>query len=117
MPVPQPAPPAPPPPPVPRPLPRVLLGGVVAGFALAGALELGNVIAGRNCHIVIPGAVYRCAQPSARYLDRLIARYGIRTVINLRGVCDAAPWFLQQARATSGRGVSQEDLSFSANRL
>jgi hypothetical protein len=95
----------------------VLIRGILAGLAVAGALELFNVLAWRNCHTVIPGVLYRCAQPSAGDLERLIDQLHIRTVVNLRGVCDASPWFMRQARVTSERGVSQEDLAFSASRL
>src|SRR5262245_11359090 len=98
-------------------LPRSLVWGLVAGLGLAVVGESLNVLGGRNTHVVIPGVLYRCAQPSSSYLSQLIRKHGIRTVVNLRGICDSKPWFLDQARVTAELGVSQEDLAFSAGRL
>ncbi|HEY1860639.1 MAG TPA: tyrosine-protein phosphatase, partial [Gemmataceae bacterium] len=70
-----------------------------------------------NVHVVIPGEVYRSAQLSDKELDGLCAQYGIRTVINLRGCCNPAPWYLDECRATHRHGVNQEDIGFSAGRL
>jgi hypothetical protein len=89
----------------------------VAAAALAAGLYAYYVLLGPNFHTVIPGAVYRCAQPSAGRLEHLVRAYGIRTVINLRGCCDPLPWYIGQCSATNRLNVSQEDLSFSANRL
>src|SRR5437764_610649 len=63
-----------------RRLPRAALGGLLLGAALALGFEVVRVVAGPNVHVVIPGAVYRSAQPSARRLDDLIRTHGIRTV-------------------------------------
>ncbi len=38
-----------------------------------------------NFKVVVPGLVYRSAQPRAGQLDRWIHRYGIKTIVNLRG--------------------------------
>jgi hypothetical protein len=80
-------------------------------------LHAGYVLLGPNFHTVIPGAVYRCSQPSGATLERLVRSRGIRTVVNLRGCCDPLPWYLEQCRVTNRLGVSQEDLGFSAARL
>jgi len=61
--------------------------------------------------------VYRCSQPSGEDLDSRIEKYGIRTVINLRGNGNPSPWYLDECRATHRHDVSQEDLCFSAGRL
>jgi hypothetical protein len=75
------------------------------------------VLVGANFHTVIPGAVYRTAQPSAKRLKRLVHDYGVRTVINLRGCCDPLPWYLDQCVASNRLNLSQEDIPFSATRL
>jgi predicted protein tyrosine phosphatase len=72
---------------------------------------------GRNLHVVIPGRVYRSGQLSGSVLEEVIAKHGIRTVVNLRGCCDPLPWYLEEARATHHLEVAQEDVSFSAGRL
>jgi protein tyrosine phosphatase (PTP) superfamily phosphohydrolase (DUF442 family) len=90
---------------------------VLAVTAVPVGLETYRVTFGANFHVVIPGRVYRCAQPSAESLDRMIAAHGIRTVVNLRGNCDPFPWYLDEARTTHRHNVSQEDICFSAGRL
>ncbi|MGH9676971.1 MAG: tyrosine-protein phosphatase, partial [Candidatus Acidiferrum sp.] len=100
-----------------RPMLAMLLRGCVAGVVVTVALEAGNVLLGRNFHAVIPGAVYRCSQPSPDALISFIERQHIRTVVNLRGCCDPMPWYLEQCRITSNHDVSEEDISFSSGRL
>jgi hypothetical protein len=89
---------------------------VLAALALAAVLYAGYVLAGPNFHTVLPGLVYRCAQPSDEDLARLIRRYGIRTVVNLRGL-DTEPWYVAQSRVTNGLNVCEEDIGFSSGRL
>lgn len=93
------------------------LRGCVAGLALAVGLEALGTLAGRNFHTVIPGAVYRCSQPTPRGLEAMVRAHGIRTVINLRGCCDPELTYLDECRATCRLGVSQEDIGFSSGRL
>jgi hypothetical protein len=99
------------------PILAVALRGVVAGLFLAAAGEAVQVFIARNVHEVVPGRVYRCAQPSATALEAMIRRYGIHTVLNLRGCCDPAQWYLEECRATHERQVCQEDICMSAGRL
>jgi protein tyrosine phosphatase (PTP) superfamily phosphohydrolase (DUF442 family) len=84
---------------------------------LALAVEAGRVLFGRNCHTVLPGRVYRCAQLSGAALERTIHTLGIRSVVNLRGCCAAFPWYLAECRATHRADVAQEDICLSASRL
>src|SRR5687767_3841035 len=101
---PEPTPPAPPPDPAPPPRRRLsrralfkLAGGAVA---LGFTAEFLRVVAYTNVHAVIPGRVYRTAQLSADRLRAFIAEKGIRTVVNLRGVCPGMPWYLNECRCT-----------------
>jgi hypothetical protein len=100
-----------------RPLLRWTLRGTAAVLVLAAALYGGYVLVGPNFHTVIPGAIYRCAQPSAGQLERLVRRHGIHTVINLRGCCDPLGFYLDECRTTNRLNLSQEDIGLSANRL
>lgn len=94
---------------------RIVLGLIVLGIGL----EAARVLVGNNRHEVIPGRVYRSNQPNPRALQEFIRSHGIKTVINLRGHCpgDHTPWYRDEIRITSELGVSQEDITFSANRL
>src|SRR5262249_14085579 len=100
-----------------RPWLKRVLFGIAAAIALACGLETGRVLFGRNLHIVIPGRVYRCAQPSGAELERIVKQYGIRTVINLRGCSAAHPWYLEECRTTQQLEIAQEDICLSSGRL
>jgi protein tyrosine/serine phosphatase len=93
------------------------LRGAAAGAGLLAALYAGYVLLGTNFHTVIPGAVYRTAQPSPKRLERLVRDYGIRTIVNLRGCCDPYPWYVEECVASNRLNLSQEDIPFSATRL
>jgi hypothetical protein len=101
----------------PRPRRPVWLWGGVTGLVLALAVEVGDVLFGRNLHALIPGRVYRCAQQPGEGLARMVRELGIRTVVNLRGCCPSLPWYLDECRTTHRLNVSQEDVCLSSGRL
>lgn len=96
-----------------RAVPRL----VFAALLLAAAAEAARVFVGRNFHEVVPGRVYRCAQPSPEALEAMVKAHGIRTVINLRGCATPLSWYLDEGRATAALDLSQEDVSFSVYHL
>jgi len=91
--------------------------GAAAGLLLAGAAEAGSVLIGRNFHELVPGKVYRCAQPGRSDIRRAAEDYGVRTVINLRGCCPGTDWYDAECEATADLDLCQEDLTLSAGRL
>jgi hypothetical protein len=96
---------------------RRLLVAAVAVLLVAFGAEAGRVLFGDNTHTVLPGRVYRCAQPSPAQLEAAIQAHHIRTVVNLRGCCNPFPWYLDECRTTHRLGVCQEDVCLSAGRL
>jgi protein tyrosine phosphatase (PTP) superfamily phosphohydrolase (DUF442 family) len=70
----------------------------------------------RNKHVVIPGQVYRSAQMTPAQLERFVAENNIRTIVNLRGR-PFNDWYPLQVQLTQRLGISQEDVTTSANRL
>jgi hypothetical protein len=96
---------------------HALSGGAAVALLIAAGVEGYWVAFGGNVHEVIPGAVYRCSQPTPKRLEKLVRKYHIRTVVNLRGCCDPAKWYLVESRASARLDLSQEDLPFSAGRL
>jgi hypothetical protein len=100
-----------------RSLARVLVHGCLTGVLLALALHLGYILLGPNLHTVVPGRVYRSAQPTGPQLESLVHRLGIRTILNLNGCCDPLPWYIEEARASNHLNVSQVDVGLSAGRL
>jgi protein tyrosine/serine phosphatase len=93
------------------------IGLLFVGLFLVTGFEASRVFLGRNLHTVLPGRVYRCAQPSAGVLGSEVKAHGIRTVVNLRGCSFPLPWYLAESRATQALDVAQEDICFSAGRL
>lgn len=107
-----------------RALLRVLSAGGLTGLLVAVGVQIYRVALGGNVHEVIPGVVYRSSHPSPARLEALVAKYHIRTVVNLRGCCESGPIrrdtkssYLDESRATVRLDLSQEDLPFSAGRL
>lgn len=100
-----------------RPLWRSALLGVAAGLAVAFLGEAVRVLVLGNFHAVIPGRVYRCAQPSPAQLEALVKSHGIRTVINLRGSCPNFDWYRNQCRVAHCFDVAHEDVCLSAGRM
>ena len=92
------------------------MAGCVLGALLACAAEIGRMTVDRNKHVVDPGRVYRSAQLNPDELERFVREHNIRTVINLRGR-PFSDWYPAQAQATQALGISQEDVTTSANRL
>src|SRR5262245_63540089 len=95
---------------------RAVVIGCILGALLACATEIGRMTVDRNKHVVIPGRVYRSAQLNPGQLDRFVRKHHIRTVVNLRGR-PFSDWYPLQAQATQSFGISQEDVTTSANRL
>ena len=69
-----------------------------------------------NFHVVEPGRVYRCAQLSADGLRDVIADYGIRTVLRLRGGQAGQPSFEQTHGPVTEAGIDFAHVPLSAYR-
>jgi protein tyrosine phosphatase (PTP) superfamily phosphohydrolase (DUF442 family) len=95
---------------------RVLLG-CVAGLACALGAESWHVLFGTNLHVIVPGLAYRCAQPTRADVEHMVDKYGIKTIINLRGCCSELDWYMEESRATRDCDIAQEDINLSAGRL
>jgi len=96
---------------------RTIVWGAFTGLAGALLIEACHIELAGNFHAIIPGRVYRCAQPSPQQLEKMIREQHIRTVINLRGNSVPMPWYFDECRVTSQYGVAQEDVCFSAGRM
>lgn len=75
------------------------------------------LMANGNFHAVVPGEVYRSAQPSATELARYHANFGIRSVINLRGSNPEQSWYRDELAVTKKLGIAMIDVPMSAKRL
>jgi protein tyrosine phosphatase (PTP) superfamily phosphohydrolase (DUF442 family) len=97
-------------------LPRAIVIGCVLGAFLACGAEIGRMSLDRNKHVVVAGSVYRTAQLNPTQLEQFVLEHEIRTVINLRGR-PFSDWYLLETQVTQALGISQEDVTTSANRL
>ncbi|MBL0370447.1 dual specificity protein phosphatase family protein [Rhizobium sp. KVB221] len=88
--------------------------GVAACGVLAGTYLVVIQMTG-NFAEVLPDQLYRSAQPSADDIARYAERYGIKTVVNLRGASDAK-WYRQEVAATQKAGIKLIDFGMSASR-
>lgn len=96
---------------------RTLILLVLTGGLAAVGSEAGRVLLGNNFHAVLPGEVYRGAQPSPAQLESLARTYQIKTVLNLRGCGNPNDWYLNQCRMAQNLNVAVEDVCLSAVRL
>jgi protein tyrosine/serine phosphatase len=70
-----------------------------------------------NFHVVDEGKFYRMAQPTPEELEEAVRKYGIKTVINLRGPQPGEWWYDDEANALKTLGVRQVDIAFSSEHM
>lgn len=87
------------------------LGGILVGLLAAIGAQAYYILFGGNFHTVIVGQVYRAGQPTANELERIVGRYQIRTVLNLRGDNDEEEWYVEERAMARRLGVRLEGAS------
>ena len=95
---------------------RWSLGGLAALVLAYGAYWAAQM-AGGNYHVVVPGEVYRAAQPSAKDIDAYQQGYGIRSIINLRGASTGQAWYDDEVAEAARRGIVHIDFRMSSSKL
>lgn len=95
---------------------RLVSAAALAVLAYVG-VEAVRVLVGSNFHTVLPGQVYRGAQPTPALIESLVRDYHVKTIINLRGCGTGMPWYVEECAATQKLDIAQEDVCFSAARL
>ncbi len=70
-----------------------------------------------NFCVVQEGALYRSAQLSGDALDEYIKRYGIKTIINLRGKHPELSWYVDEKATADRNNVMLCDIPTSADTL
>lgn len=92
-----------------------LITSVAATAALGG--YIGYLQWSGNFHTVVEGQLYRSAQPSAPQIADYVRRYGIKTIINLRGQNDQAEWYNAEIAMAKQVGIQHIDFRMSARRI
>ena len=70
-----------------------------------------------NFHAVEPGVLYRSSQLSASMLTSTIKKYGIKTIINLRGCNEHKAWWEAEQTIAQRHNVTFINIPMSAQRL
>lgn len=93
-----------------------VVGWGSAAVVLAAAMYLLVLQFSNNMHETIPGELYRSAQLTPEALHTYQTRYGIRTIINLRGENAGQPWYDAEAAFAEARGLTLMNFRMSAKR-
>jgi protein tyrosine phosphatase (PTP) superfamily phosphohydrolase (DUF442 family) len=95
---------------------RTLVFALLAAVGVTVAGPLRSYVFSSNLHPVVPGAVYRSAQPSGDVLTEWIDELSLRTVVNLRGRKseDDRRWLLEEIAAAERAGVDHVSIRMSA---
>lgn len=88
----------------------VALGSVILVAASGVRVALQNV------HVVAQGELIRSAQLSGAPLRDTLARFGVRSVLNLRGPRPGQDWYEEETRTVASQGLVHEDFELSATR-
>lgn len=94
-----------------------LLPGLCLVFAAGCGEEEPNEPIILNFHTLDEGKAYRSPQLSGEALNWVIDRYGIKTVVNLRGHNPDKEWYQEEAAVCRDRNVALVDLSLSSQSL
>jgi len=93
---------------------------LVAMTACAAIAGLGAYLfaiqASGNFAAVVPGALYRSNQPTALQVADYAERYGIKTIVNLRGSGEDAAWYKNEVAAARDLGIWHIDFKMVATK-
>ena len=98
---------------------RRVVRGVFRSLPLAGVfvvLYVVIVFSTGNFHEIIRGQLYRSGQPSAEQIAYWHRRYGIKTIINLRGAHPNKDWYRAERAMAQEYGIALIDYKISAKR-
>jgi protein tyrosine/serine phosphatase len=92
---------------------------VITGIVLAPTCVIGLYVGGLqltdNFHVISPDEAYRSAEPTPAEIDAYHQKYGIKTIINLRGASDH-PWYRAEVSEAAKLGIAHIDFKMSANK-
>ncbi|MGH1407412.1 MAG: fused DSP-PTPase phosphatase/NAD kinase-like protein [Rhodomicrobiaceae bacterium] len=94
---------------------KVITGWFLVLPTLLG-LYLGYLQFSGNFHKVIPGELYRSAQPTAAMISYAVKKEGIKTILNLRGANPQRDWYQNEVREIKSLGVNLIEFRMSAKR-
>jgi len=94
----------------------VSLGSLLSvGLGWAG-LYLAVIQLDGNFNTVVPGELYRSAQPTAARIADYQQSYGIKTIVNLRGENPGSDWYDAEVAEAKKLGIAHVNFRMSARR-
>ncbi len=87
---------------------------VIGILFLIFASHLGYNYFSGNVHSVIPGEIYRTAQLDKAGLEKYTKQFGIKTIINLRGVWKNDHWYQVESQFAKKNNINYYPMQFSA---
>jgi len=69
-----------------------------------------------NFHVVVSDEFYRSAQLSPAALEGYVRKYGIKTILNLRGAAPDKDWYAAEKRIADSNGLTMIDFGMSATK-
>lgn len=86
------------------------------GCALFAAV-LGIEQATGNLHEVVPGVVFRSGQLDPDRFQRVADRFGIRSVLNLRGAAPGTEWYDKERALSAEAGIVHADFAMTSREV
>ena len=94
-----------------------IVAGILCMAALVILIPLWIYFPGYNFRTVEKNAFYGSRQMDAKALEKAINKYGIQTVINLRGPNVGKPWYDEELAVCQKLGVAHVDFAWSRGDL
>lgn len=97
---------------------RTIIAAFVLFFSLTGSYAFYMAEIG-NFHEIRPGEAYRSAQLDNEHLEHYTKKYGIRSILNLRGENSQMQWYRDEIKISKSYRLEHYDvtLSYRASRL
>ncbi len=94
---------------------RTYITGLFAVILLSAAGYVLSVRIQGNFYPITPAEAYRSAQPDSDNLTHYVKKYGIRSVLNLRGRHPGERWYEEEMAASAKLGLQHYDVALSAS--
>ncbi len=100
-----------------RPLIRIVIGLLLVPGLFGGGYFTYVIFVTTNFHTVVPGVVYRSAQPSPEDVRIWTKTYGLKTIVNLRGKWKNEPFYIAEIATAKELQIGHIDIRFPGIRL
>lgn len=96
---------------------KTLIKLVILVAVILTCIWIYHIRIGGNIHTVIEGELYRSAQPTPEQIKKYHEKYGIKTIINLRGRREKADWYHEETKMSTKLGIDHYDWAVSSTMM